>query len=69
MCEPMLAGGLLGGSIGKAHEKKKEREKRDHDKLMAGFTNATDPNQQPTAKKNPTEKTKMNTGVNIGGQY
>lgn len=66
MCEPMLMGGLVGKRVGQVREKKKER---DNDKIVSQFANATNPNEQPTTKKTPTEKTKMNTGVNIGGQY
>ena len=66
MCEPMLAGGLVGKGIEQVRDKKKDR---DREKVADQWANAYNPNKQPTAKKNPTEKTKMNTGINIGGQY
>ena len=62
----MLAGGLVGKRIEQVRAKKKER---DNEKVVAQFANATNPNKQPTAEKTQQKKTKMNTGINIGGQY
>lgn len=57
-------GGMGGGILGKVYDRNKERK----DELK--MKNTVEKTKQPLSKVTaPKQKTKMNTGVNIGGQY
>lgn len=63
MCEPMLAGGLVGKRMEQVRAKKKERQAEEK---QNAFVNSLSQPKEKTKANNPT---KMNTGINIGGQY
>lgn len=63
MCEPILAGGLVGKRIEQVRDKKKERQA---EAKQDAFVNSLS---QPKEKTKANSPTKINTGVNIGGQY
>ena len=63
MCAAELA-------LSKMYNDRKDRKARQRNtEVMSGFANAKNPHEQPIDKKKPAEKTKMNTGIKIGGQY
>lgn len=63
MCDP-LSLGMGGGVLKQARDKRKER------KAEAKMYREAEEMKQPVSKATaPKQQTKMNTGVNIGGQY